>query len=221
MRRIDGADLRCLPSFCKDNCRPLKSAKARRVLPHCVDYIRRRQMPVVLFHHARIDVTEIACNNRQRHPAHDSMRGQSVPKLVETDRRLDPGMLTGAVHPVSLMAAFPLAPEHRSANGSTGDELAENLLTVPRQNNMPLFSRLAFPNVQSAAVRIVVAARCGQQRLTECLHVPGNQSKLGRVLANLILHIADAKMAIMLLDHLGVDVAQVLRHHHQRHSAHD
>src|SRR6266446_6312052 len=49
---------------------------------------------------------------------------------------------------------------------------------------------------------------------------PLDHAEAWRGLPNLVVDEALREVPVMLLDHLGVDVAEILRQHHERHSGH-
>ena len=105
----------------------LDHAEARRTSTDGVGDIAGRQMPIVLFHHARVGMTQVLRHDEQRHAVHDGVACPGVPERVETDWRVDLSVLTCLRHRAKLVRGTPQLAvgfaQHDFAAGAPGSEL--------------------------------------------------------------------------------------------------
>ena len=74
--------------------RIVRVPESRRAQTDSVSDVAGSQVPVMLFDHPRVGVTQVLRHHQQRHAIHDCVAGPSVPQRMEIDRRVDLGVLT-------------------------------------------------------------------------------------------------------------------------------
>jgi len=97
-------------------------------------------MPIVLFNHTRIGVTQILRHHEQRHAVHHGVACPRVPEPVETDRRVDPSVDARLRHRAELVrrppgCAIRLA-QHDFAIGTADGELPEEERALIAEHHM-------------------------------------------------------------------------------------
>ncbi len=77
---------RSRPGRIRHNFPVILHAIARRASADRVSNEGRRQMAVMVLHHARVFVTQVLRDNHQRHAIHDSERSPRMPEPMKADR---------------------------------------------------------------------------------------------------------------------------------------
>src|SRR5215831_15628628 len=113
-------------------------------------------MPIVLFNHARVGVTQILRHHEQRHAVHRGVACPRVPEPVETDSRRDLRTNDGFSHRTKLMRNAPLLAEHRFVPGAPGSESFEKLSAFIREYDVAGFIALALADRQRAGVSVEI-----------------------------------------------------------------
>jgi hypothetical protein len=102
-------------------------------------------MPIVLFNHARVGVTQVLRHHEQRHAVHNCMACPGVPERVETDRRLDLSVLTRLRRRAELVRGTPRLAvgfaQHDFAGDASGGELTEERHALIGQHDMAGLAR--------------------------------------------------------------------------------
>src|SRR5262249_2570303 len=97
-------------------------------------------MPIVLFNHARIGVTQILRHHEQRHAIHHGVACPRVPEPVETDRWVDPSVDAGFRHRAEVGGwppGFARRPrQHDFASGTADGELPEKEYTLIAEHHV-------------------------------------------------------------------------------------
>jgi hypothetical protein len=99
-------------------------------------------MPVVLFDHARVDVTRFFARTTSGTPFMTELLAQVLPERVETDRRLDLSVMTRLRYRAELVGSPPrLSPlalrSHDLAASAAGGELPEAGYALISQHDVP------------------------------------------------------------------------------------
>ena len=107
-------------------------------------------MTVVLFHHARVSVAEVLCDDKQGNAIHYRQRSPCVPKPMKADWRVYFGRGARFLHRPSLMRLSPGATcpvaKHRFGSRTSNHDASEKFHSLLSQDDMAALARLAVAN---------------------------------------------------------------------------